>query len=98
VGPEKARERLRRIVISDANYTRLTTDASFDGYFRVASSARIFFSNPNADGGFPKEAILRIQKSANCYLPATCVWYTLQCQVDLKDDVSAAESRNIAYV
>jgi hypothetical protein len=98
VQSEKFRERLRRIAISDANYTRLTTDDSFDAYFRVASSARMFFSNPNANGGFPKEAILRIQKSANCYLPAACVWYTLQCQVDLVDDVSAAKPLDIAYV
>ena len=55
-------------------------------YLNVASTARLFFHDEDANGGFPKDPIVRYQKSRNRYLSAVCVWYFLQCQADMPLD------------
>jgi hypothetical protein len=86
-----ARGRLSQIAISDATDKILTRASSCDDYINQALAAKIFFGDSNANGGFPKEAIFRFHKSRNCFLPAACFWYTLQCQVDLKHDGEAVK-------
>jgi hypothetical protein len=93
-----ARQRLSRIAISDATDKILMSPGSCDKYLNLALTAKIFFGDSNANGGFPKEAIIQFQRSRNCYLPAACVWYTLQCQVDLKNDQEAAKPLDMAQV
>jgi hypothetical protein len=82
-----ARRRLGRIVVSEASDRILVHQSSrAEEYLNVASTARLFFHDQNANGGFPKDAIVRYQRSRNCYLPAVCVWYFVQCQADMPDD------------
>jgi len=47
----------------------------FDSYFYMASTARMFFEQRNAKGGFPVEAYYpAVQKNgSNCYIVAVCM-------------------------
>lgn len=62
------RTRLRRIAFSHQSHLVLAHVRGFDSYFYMASTARMFFEQCNARGGFPVEAYYRVHKSRNCYV------------------------------
>ena len=74
--------RLCRVAFSDASDKISFKEGTFESYFLVASTARIFFHEDGAVGGFPRKAILRYQSSKCCYVVSVCVWLSLQHQRD----------------
>lgn len=80
--------RLRRIAFSDSTDRASFQENSFDLFFDMASTARIFFSRREVVGGFPKEPFERVQSSRCCYLVSACSWYTLKLQQDLPQETS----------
>ena len=76
------RTRLRGIAFSHQSHRVLAHARGFDSYFYMASTARMFFEQRNATGGFPVEAYYRVQRSSNCYIVAVCMWLTVKLQRD----------------
>ena len=96
--PAKAFERLKSIAVSELQDKVMLGAGAFEKYLRFASTVRIVFKKKNAGGGFPREAVLRTQKSRNCYLTSACVWATLQSQFDLPGNDKACQLPDISQV
>jgi hypothetical protein len=77
------RRRLKQIVFSSHDDRIMSSKNGFNVYFRMATTARMFFAQKHAMGGFPKEAYLRSQgTNSNCYIVAFAMWLTLKLQRD----------------
>lgn len=76
------RKRLRDLAFPHYSHRMPFSDAGFEIYFQMASTARMIFERENATGGFPVAPYYRVQDSANCYTVATCMFLTIKLQRD----------------
>ena len=82
IKPVGNRARLSAICCSHESHQVLAHACGFKTYFFMASTARMFFEQPNARGGFPVDAYYRVQNSSNCYIVAVCMYLTIKLQRD----------------
>jgi hypothetical protein len=96
VDDPEARRRLRNIACPASGHLLMEKKGTFELYIRAALTAKKFFKDKKAKGGFLREPIFRFQQSANCYMPAACVFTTLQSQYDMPDDLQACKPLDVA--
>jgi hypothetical protein len=80
-------DRLRRIAFFEASDRILNQVGSFETYWKMASTSRMFFGQENTMGGFTDEATFRFQcnGSNNCYLASAATFYTLKIESDVSN-------------
>lgn len=95
----KSRKLLRDVACPVIGHEYLLNDWALELYCRVGLTAKWLFDHKDAKGGFPRgEPILRFQRSANCYAPASCLFVTLQWRIDMPNDPEAQKPLDVSQL